>query len=280
MLKSIFSFFILILFSHQLFAGAWVREKGHGYAQLSYTHIKANELFDKDNADLIVLNRFVSDNTLGAYFEYGLFDKLTVEGFIPLKMVGTDDEIISPSSISDTLPPGKLTGLGNTSLALKYNLVNKKYIISLRLKTEAPGFGNVSASGLQTGFNTWTFHPAILLARGWDKYYFTSEAGVRLRGNGYSNEFYGNIEGGYNFNKLWLIALVEVKQSFFDGTRNDGSYLNTTLFVNNQQYVSPGIKLIYKASKHLHVNAGVYGAFSGNLVMAYPSLNIGLAYEW
>ncbi len=273
---------ILLIFqiSFYLSAGVWVQEKGGGYAQLSFAYLKSNSLFNDGIPERIELHRNVTDNTLGFYGEYGISHKITVITSIPLKFLSTGDEIFKSNTFKDTLPAGKLVNVGNISLAGKYLIRNGTTKLSARLKIETPGVATDFNTGLATGYQTWVIHPAILLGRSWDTWYYTAEAGPRFRTNDYSDEFYWNLEIGKQIKNLWIMALIESKNSLRNKVRDDQTLLQTGRYVNDQEYVSPGLKLVYKIKEQFHVNAGIYGAFSGNYVMHFPSLNIGIAYDW
>lgn len=278
----------LLLWQTSVYAGAWVREQGSGYIQLSFTYLKSNSLFNKTEPDPLFLNRKVTDNTLGLYGEYGITDDLTVIGYVPWKFMVTDNEILESNFISDTLPSGRLSAFGNSFFILKQKLIQKKHALTAQLRIEAP-IDNVDITGLSSGYNNWVFHPSLLLGRGYNRWYYSIDAGFRFRTNNYSNEFYGNLELGYklveNMNdhigkNVWVMGVLEPKLSMYDGSVDDGIKINTARFVNNQEYFAWGTKFIYSYNKDYSINLGIYGSFYGNLVMRFPSLNIGISYEW
>ncbi len=279
-MKKIALIFSLIFFvAYTSNAGPWLKKKGESYTQISFSFMKANSLFHISEPDPITLHRDVRDHTLSLYSEIGISDKLNLIVYIPMKFVGTKKEISRSNLFADTLVAGSLTTLGNASLAVKFKLIEEKYVLSTQIKVEAPGLEIETQSGLRTGYDTWTIHPALLFGKSGNKTFYSAEAGYRFRTNDYSDEFYGNIEYGYQIKKLWIIGVIEARQSMFNRNKVEPNFLQTGLFVNNQEYFSPGVKLNLEINRNLSLTAGLYGAFSGNYVLHAPSVTFGIAWK-
>ena len=119
------------------------------------------------------------------------------------------------------------------------------------------------------------------MGRGYKKLYWTTEAGIRFRENGYSTSWHAGIELGYSKNgKTWLAVIVDDLESFKDGSRTDGNVVHTGLYTNDQESFSYGGKLIHYIGKKTALHLAAYGAFAGHQVPHFPSLNMGFSYEW
>jgi len=271
---------ITCLYVNDLFAGAWTKKKNEGYSQLSYTYIYSNSLFKSDGSTTF-LRRSVGDYTLQTYLEYGLSERLTLISILPYKMVSTSDDIFDTKQFTDTLPSGNLNGFSNITLGGRYRFINKKHVLSIQFKVIGNTFSTDRNAGLRTGYNTWVFNPSILIGRSFKKGYHTAEVGVQVRSNDYSNLFHANYELGYSRKgKTWFVVVLDVLRSMYDGNIDDGTSLHTGLYVNDQEGISYGGKVLHYINKNWGVNLSGFGSFSANQVAHFPAVTIGISYEW
>jgi hypothetical protein len=274
---------LLVFLSQQSLAGGpWIQEKGQGYGQVSFTFIPAyNSLYGSDGKT-IKLNREVTDRTLQGYGEYGLTPRLTVTGELPLKFVSTAAEVLAGSDFQENvLESGSLTGLGNISVALKYALLQKRLLLSGQLKIDAPTATGEANTGLRTGTGAWGLAPTLILGGSHGKFYAFIESGVRFRSNDYSREFLLGGEAGVSlFSRIWLIGVLDVRQSIDDGTHDNENSEQTGLYPDNQEYVAFGLKLIAEINRRFGINLSAFGASGGNLVAKSPANTLGVYLRW
>lgn len=279
----IFLGFLLIFLSQQVLAGGpWTQEKGRGYAQVSFSFIPAySSLYGREGKTLN-LNREVTDRTLLGYGEYGLSPSLTLIGEVPLKFVSTADEVLAGSDFpGSVLESGSLGGLGNVSLALKYALVQKRLLLSGQVKIDAPTATSEAATGLRTGTDAWGFAPTLILGGSQENFYAFVESGVRLRSNDYSQEFLLGGEVGVSlFRRIWVIGVLDVRQSIDDGTHDNENSEQTGLYPDNQEYIAFGLKVIAEINPRFGINFSAFGASSGNLVAKSPANTLGMYLRW
>ena len=272
---------LLVFVSPAIFAGGpWTQSKSAGFAQLSYSLIPDyRSLYQSgSSSDAIQLNRDVTDITLSLYFEHGLADNLTVVGVVPYKRGKTSGETFS-GDFSEVLDDGSLNGIGNISAGLKYN--KKTLLVSGSILVDANTGKNEAATGLRTGYDGWGIAPVISIGGSRNNFYAFIDSGLRFRTNSYSNEFLLNGEAGVQlFNRLWVIGVLDIRQSINDGTADNENAEQTGLYPDNQEFVAPGFKLIYDIHPRFGINFSRFGAFSGNLVAKKASSTLGVYLRW
>jgi hypothetical protein len=278
---------LLVFTSFSAFAGGpWPRAKGSGYAQLSGTYIGYSKIFDA-NSDIVSLRRSMTDVTIQTYVEYGITDKLTFTANLPFKYASSSDNVNATDYFADTLKPATLFGLNTVLMGLKYNVVGKKFLLTVGLNTEMNVGRSDSITSIRTGPSTFVFHPYLSTGTSFGKFYTQLEAGYRIRLNGYSHEVDLGYELGYSWNeKTYFILNVRGRVSMQNGSFDNnvtpdhpyGRDIHTMIDPNNQTYLGYGLKFIQKIKK-VHINAGVYSGY-GQLVAAAPCFNLGVAYEW
>ncbi len=113
-------------------------------------------------------------------------------------------------------------------------------------------------------------------------FYFFISTGFTVRSNNFSEAFNVSAEAGYSFfnRKTQLILTADLNKSFLNDSTQNTVYLNTGLYVNNQEFLAYGLKINQALGEQWMVNVGVLGAAFGNLVAYAPSFNAGLAYKW
>lgn len=275
--------FSLFITSTVFAGGPWTQNRKGGYAQLSLSTISSNLLYNNSGGSY-QLYRNVRDNTLQGFFEYGLTDKLTLIGNIPVKLVATGTETFNAetSLVSIPFPAGDLEGLGNISAALKYKLIDASWKLAAQLRADANTSTADVTTGLQTGYDCWSYQPSLLAGISRKAWYGFISAGITLRSNYHSESFNATAEGGYGFfkQKTYLILVLDLDKSFLNDSTQREDYLKTGLYVNNQEYFSYGIKINQSIGEHWNINGSLLGAGYGNLVAKAPSYNLGVAFKW
>jgi hypothetical protein len=257
----------------------WIRTEKTLFSQLSINMIpEYNELY-LSSGETALTDRNVTDVSIQAWFEYGLFENGMILAAIPLKMIKNADAADEQSM--PLTADGTTTALGNVSLAWRHKLYEQSIIISGQLLVELPSSSYDDPSGIRSGYDAWGFIPTLSIGKGSERYYGFSWIGAGARTNNYSNIYKLGIEAGYRVSEsIWLSGVIDVLQSLQNGSRKDPfNNLRTGLYVNNQEYVAWGIKAFGNIlSEKWGVSAALYGAFSGNYVAKSPSLNLGVSY--
>jgi hypothetical protein len=101
------------LMVEMVYAGAWTREKGGWYHQLTGNYYKADEYFDEDgDKEDFASNGEFTDKNMSYYLEYGICDSLTIIGSWPYKWLEYEDDTII----------NKTDGFSDLEMGLKYRL--------------------------------------------------------------------------------------------------------------------------------------------------------------
>ncbi len=278
---------LLLISSLSLLGHVWPQEKGSGYLQVSFTTKNYNGGYFGTYTDFMVrdLWRNVSESAVMLYGEYGLTDKLTLIVDMPFRWQKTSETLNTPTEnpFLLPLPAGKLSGLGNVSFAAQYPILQKDFVFTVQTKLATNTSRFDETSGLRTGQDNFTFTPSLLYGKGFARSYLTFELGVSASTNNYANTLVANFEYGRSFfeAKTYLIATVNAVYSFQNGTYNDAASLQTVTYLDNQGYVSYGIKVFQKLGTHLRLTANIASGRgivnSGNQPIG---IFVGLAYEW
>ena len=258
---------------------AWTLDKNNIYTQLNYSNISNyNEIFGSPDYNT---ERYITDNTIQLYTEYGLFENTTLVASVPVKFLKTgrlsDVLNVLPESSSESK-----TALGNIVFGVKQQLINKTWLLAAQLNIEANTGTFYAKSGIRTGYNAWAFVPTINLGRSFKSYYIQGFTGFELRTNNYSSNFIIGGEFGYKiFKPIFLILYVDVVQSLKNGNIDlpVSNQLNA-LYVNDQSYGGYGLKVIGEITNKYGVTASFGGAFFGTNVAKKVALNIGLYHKF
>jgi hypothetical protein len=233
---------------------AWTKEKGKFYAQFGGSALSYSQLLNgkAKPSEWTPLNANFSDITLQAYGEYGITDRLTVSAQLPFKVVSSS-KIVQPS----TLTEGKLAGFSNIETALTLNLYNKEGItVSGKVNVSLPTAKFETLTGLRTGFDAISTEPSLLIGFGHAKFFASGQFGYTLRSNGYANRVHAAAQIGKFFGsqKKWLGILgFELQKTGTNGTYVDGTSTQTGLYLSNQSYLSPTLKLGYKTTDKITI---------------------------
>ncbi len=257
--------------------GGWTLEKNKSWIELSASYLRYDELWN-DNETFTQLQRPVTDLGIRLYAEYGLFDQLTLIGQLPVVFVSTSGEPVGSASFPDTLPAGNLNYLGNFRFGARYRLFNRNStVMSVQLLLESNNSDLDQITGLQTGFNAWSFEPILAFGKSFGRTYIAGHGGIAFRTNQYSEEFLGQLEFGVNpVAAWWVIGVADYRLSFRNGENQPCNTAYTGLYVNNQESFSFGLKTVVPVVKNFGLTAGVYGALSADNLPAAFSLNGGL----
>ena len=275
-------FGLLLLLPIGVFAQSpWIKKKGKGYTQISYNVINEYNSLFVSSGKSYTLSRSLTDRTIQFYGEYGMGNDWQLSTILPYKLLATGDIVPNPT-IKSSASKGNYSALGNIEVAIKKNFIDRKFLFSGQLKAELPTSSLDEDTGLRSGLDAVSITPSLTIGRGWKKMYGYLSVGSAIRSNNYSGNL--SISGEFGtqpIHKLWIILALDVVSSFENATpKIDVVQKQTGLFLNNQEYFAYGLKAIYQITNEWGINAGFYGASSGNLVAKSPSLNFGIYYQW
>jgi hypothetical protein len=279
-MKRVIIILILGIAVRSSFSQAWIKPKGSGYSQIGYSYISSSKIYGVDNLEE-QLRRAVTDQTIQGYLEYGVGNNLMFTASVPFKMLSTGNEIFETDYVPDTLVAGSLSSIGNISLAGVYGIKqNAKWVSSVGLGLDTKTASFDSDIGLRTGVDAWSGLLNFNLGRGWDKTFFQSSAGIKLRSNNYSSQFIAAAQIGRTMKKVQVIFGLELYQSFKDGSYDDGTSIQTGLYQNDLEFLSFSLKANYAVNEHIKVWGFIGGGLVGQLVARAPSYALTVSYEW
>ncbi len=258
---------------------AWTKPKGGFYTQIGGSFLQANQVLNGLEKP-VALNRQVTDVTFQFYGEYGLTNWLTASAQVPFKVLQVTNETAN-------LPQqeGSLNALSNIQAALTARIYQKNgWMVSGKAGVALPTARYQANTGLRSGFDALTVAPSLMAGYGHPKFFTSAEVGIALRNNGYSNRYFAAWQIGKFVGKnkrLLPILAFEFVKSAENGTYNDGTSSSTGLYLDAQSYLSPGLKLGYKASKSVMLWASVGGGVGGvtRNIAASPGLSFSISYQ-
>lgn len=281
-------FLLLLAWSYSYAGGPWNFSDGGGYAQLGASFISYDHMYNgNDQGNPYQLTRMVNDLTLQGYLEYGISNQLNLTAIVPFKIVSTGEEVLPSNGqlpVTDTLPAKSLAGIGNISAGLRYQFLAEPFALAARFTADANSISSNEEAGLATGYDCWTFKPAVDIGFSGKRWYGFTEIGLGLRTNNYPHLLLGTAEVGYNFFNARTYAVAVFEMNLTLSADGDSIYPPsqgaTGLYLSNQEFVSYGFKLLQSVGKHWWINGGIIGAMYGNLVAYSPSYNLSVAYRW
>ncbi len=264
-----------------LAGGGWPQKKGNGYYKLSAYSVRASSHYT--DMGLIDPNITSGIFNLSLYAEYGITDRFTAIGYLPVFSRAYANNLISRTTGETLVSGDALNTLGDADVGMKYGIVvDKKIALAGTTLLGIPlgkDNGNLD-NWLQTGDKEFN----VLLKMdagtsfGSEKIagYANAGVGYNIRTRGYSHEFRYSLEVGAGFfnRKLWTILRLDAVESLKNGTAPAIS--GTSIFANNTEYTSPGIEVAYYITDKLGISAGMAGAIRGELIYASPSYSFGV----
>ena len=260
----------------------WARSKAGFYAQAAWQSISSySTLFGDTNDKDHVLARSVSENSFQLYGEYGVTKRTTVTAALPF--VFNRRDCLNPESplAFEQIDSGSVAGLGNINLALRHQFLNGKIALAGTLRVGLPTSKYQETTGLRTGYNALTVLPTLSVGMGLGKAYWFAYGGYGYRSNDYSHFANAGVEGGYRVWKIWLIGFSELVAPLENGSRPlPPPDLLTGLYVNDQGWLSIGVKSIFEINRFWGLNLSAAGATWGQNVPKRPAFSLGAYFKW
>lgn len=267
----------LMLVTESGLAGAWTQKRGRGYYELKLQFISANRFYEPDGR--IINIPTLAEYTTVFYGEYGLNDWLTVVGDFPFYKRITLNRQIGARSGFVFFPGDLVSGISDAEAGVRLGLLRDgPTVISAGLMFGLPLGNDMQVNGLLTGDGE--FNQILSLQLGHSFYpspgYFTGEAGVNNRTNGFSDEFRYEAEVGYSFGgRLTVNFKINGVESFRNGD-DEVKGGRGGLFANNQEYLAYGPGVFYNFYKNVGVNTRAAFASRGQNVLVRPQFFFGV----
>jgi hypothetical protein len=245
--KILFLFAIsMFIFENTQAQQAWTKPKGKFFTQVGLTIDNYDGIIPDGGGKTLVLNRKIQKNTIDAYLEYGISDKLTITGVVPFITIN------SKNALANGLPDGSLNAFSNIQLATTYRFYRKKgLVVSGKVNIATPTASFDESKGLRTGDAAMALEPSLLFGYGHSKFFTSAEIGFGFRSNNYSSQSLLNAQIGKSFGKkqkMMIILNTVNRVSNKDGAFKDQNNQYTALFLNNMSFTIIGLKTGYKVT--------------------------------
>jgi len=254
------------------FAGAWTAKKHASYEKFAFNYYYSDETFNKNGSRHGTSdNGEFDDYDICNYFEYGLFDSLTLINSLTYKWLYNENDQIN----------SKGYGLGDVDLGARYKILDSEKIgiVSTQLLVKIPGTYDKN-DALPLGNGQVDVEGRLLYGRSFYPYlpaYGNVELGYRWRAEDPSDEFRYLIEFGADITKA-LYGRIKLDGTFSidNGKKTDGSGNPTT--TNNFDLGKLDIALGYKITPAWGVEASYRPDIYGQNTAA--GANYSLALTW
>jgi hypothetical protein len=260
----------------------WARNKAGIYAQASYNFIPTYTTLFGAGGDDIVLDREVSERQVQFYGEYGLTKKTTL--LLSLPVVFNERGASNPDSPlmfaqEDT---GSIAGLGNTMFAVRHQFLSGKIALAGTLRVGLPaGTAYKPSTDLRTGYDAITIQPMVSAGMGFGKSYGFLYGSYGYRGKDYSHFLNFGAEAGVRLWKFWLVGFSDFVMPLENGSRPlPGIDVLTGLYVNNQGWLSIGVKAIWEINSFVGVTVSGAGAVWAQNAPISPGIGAGVYFKW
>ena len=304
---------LLAIAPTQLHAGAWTQAPGGMYFKLAGLSFRSQDYLDiAGNRQARVAEpsmEELSDQSMSAYLEYGLWERLTLVATLPYKrLVYKNTEVkVFKSDVLDTtitrIHPDEInSGLADLELRLRWRLLHNPSVVSLALGGKFPlgydidqnSIGSLSAGGLGLGpspvngvagadnkvpLGTGERDIDIRLLLGTSLYpflpgYFTNTVGYRKRGGAFSDEIFYSFEAGVTYKRLLVKGVVEGMS-----TKGNCGAMGQGGLVGDQDILKVAPGLIWSLSKHLELGVDLFHIASGCNTAVGTTYAVGLAFK-
>lgn len=254
-------------------AGAWTAKQNAFYDKLAFNYYYSHETFDsRGNRTGTPNNGKFTDYNLSNYFEYGLFDSLTVINSLAYKWLENDDNSARTKGY----------GLGDVDLGLRYKLLDsdKIGIVASQLLVKIPGTYD-SKDPLPLG--NGQFDSELRLLYGRSLYplipgYGNVEFGYRWRAEAPSDEIRYLVEFGVDVSKdFYTRAKLDGTLSIDNGKKRDTSGNPTT--TNNFDLGKLDLTVGYKAAPNWGVEASYVPAIYGQNTAAGTTYTLAVYFK-
>lgn len=280
MLRFLYLIFVLspLLLSAQ---SPWARSKAGFYAQGAWQFIPTYSTLFGENAGDMPMVRDVTENIFQMYGEYGVSRKTTVIASLPIVFVKRGDLNPEFPYVFSRVDSGSISGLGNVNLAIRHQFSAGKVAFAGTLRIGFPASKYQANTGLRTGYDAFTVVPMLSAGMGFGKAYWFAYGGYGLRTDYYSHFINTGVEGGFHFWRVWAIGFSEYLVSLENGSlAQPAPDVYTGLYVNDQGWLSIGLKCIVEFNRFWGVNLTGAGAMWGQYVPQSPAFSIGTYFKW
>ena len=262
--RYVFLIFFIMAFT-RVHSGGWPQGKGEAFVKVNQYAIFAPwYFFGSGEIDVIPRSNYFSSSLYG---EYGITSKLTAVVYFPFFVRNT------------VATAGSINSLGDTDVALKYNIFAAGGWTSMAGVTLGIPLGRRAGgvSGLvQTGDGEYNQMLSFELSRSLGNKgngYMTLLTAYNHRTNGFSDEFRYGWEYGQKIKKIWIILRVYGVNSFKN--KPDIFPYAYSIHNNYMEYLAISPEIVYEINEKVGLTGGAGFAAYGKRLLASPSWSLG-----
>lgn len=274
-----------MLYCAQLSAGGWTKKKGSGFIKLNQFFTISDEFFllNGDRSPLNTNSLFITS----LYGEYGLTDRLTISGYLPIYTRNILNESRSLTT-GEVLTEGQeLDGIGDAFVSFKYGFFQGEddpIKISVGLEFGL-AFGSSSIDSLnQLQIGDGEYNQKLFVEASHSFYpvplYVSALVGINNRTNDFSEEFHFAFESGYSWNQKFTTTLRFALVESFQNGASDIESSGSGIFANNIEFTTLRPGLNYKFTNNFGIDLGAIFILEGQQTLADPGYEVGLFYEF
>jgi hypothetical protein len=260
--------------------GGWTRQKKAAFIKLDYSLLSATKYYTPLGNELTT-NRF-KQSTVQLYTEYGVTDRFTVIGALPLLKLNRFET-------TETV-----AGIGDFKLEAKYRLTSNDLPISVSIAPELPTgrknafSNNLTIPGdfinLPTGDGELNIHTTLAASKSFGKWYGSAFTAYNFRtkyeGKSFRDLYQAGLEMGVNpITPLWLNVKLRSQWSVGTSKHPDLGFVRG----DGTTYTLISAEAFYKISKKFGVS--LTGLSGTNLISPFkniyiaPYFSVGVVYE-
>jgi hypothetical protein len=260
----------------------WSRSKAGFFVQGAWQTIpEYAALFGENGENSTELARKVTENAFQLYGEYGVSSKTTVMAVVPVVFNKRGAKNPQFPYTFGRLDSGSIAGPGNVYLGVKHQFLAGKVALAGTLRVGLPVSEGQKNTGLRTGYDAFTVLPSLSVGMGLGRYYWFAYGGYGIRTNTYSHFVNAGAEAGCHLWKIWLIGFSEYLVSLENGSRPlPLSDVSSGLYLNDQGWLSVGLKSIVEFNRFWGLNLSATGAMWGQNVPKRPAFAFGAWFKW
>jgi len=254
-------------------AGAWTAKQHAFYEKLAFNYYYSHETFNQTGSRGATPNNGTfSDYNISNYFEYGLFDNLTLINSLAYKWLENEDNSLRSRGY----------GLGDVDLGLRYKLLDSDRIgiVSSQLLVKIPGPYD-RKDPLPLGNGQYDTEVKLLYGRSlypWIPGYGNLEIGYRWRAEDPSDEIRYLIEFGVDITKdLYTRAKLDGTLSVDNGKKRDGNGNPTA--TNNFDLGKLDLTVGYKVAPNWGLEASYVPSIYGQNTAAGATYTLALYFK-
>ncbi len=261
-------------------AGAWTQQDGGGYLKFSTRVVRADSFYDPEGNSTDIAT--FGDTAFSLYGEYGLFERLTLVGNLPVRRLTLNRQEGELTGV-ELFPGDSSTALGDGELGVRIALARLgSSVFSTQVTVGIPVGDTDQENGLVTGDGEADVRAEVLFGHSFSglPIYLSASTGYAQRFEGFSNEFRYGIEGGYRFGDWGLLVLrANGTQSLKNIETAGGGEIEANLFANNASFLAIGPEFNLALGRGSGASVAVEGVVFGENVFDAPAFTFGLTWS-